>query len=66
MFFQPDIIKKTGYPFIEYKVKTSDGYILKVFRIPNFGSKKPAIFMLHGVQGTSAIFVGLNKQSIGT
>lgn len=46
-------------------MKTSDGYILKVFRIPRIGSKKPAVFMLHGVQGTSAIFVGLGRQSLG-
>ncbi|KAG5865739.1 hypothetical protein JTB14_023204 [Gonioctena quinquepunctata] len=60
----PQIIKKTGYPFMEYKVKTSDGYILTVFRIPNVGSRKPAVFLMHGVQGTSAIFLGLGRNSI--
>ncbi|XP_018561395.1 lipase 3-like [Anoplophora glabripennis] len=60
----PDIIKKSGYPFVEYKVKTKDGYILTVFRIPGVASKKPPIFMLHGVQSTSGIFVGLGKHSM--
>lgn len=63
--FQPDIIKKTGYPFIQYKIKTIDKYILTVFRIPRVGSVKPAVFLLHGVQGTSAIFVGLGRNSLG-
>lgn len=56
---------KSGYPFIQYKIKTVDGYILTIFRIPNVGSKKPAIFLLHGVQSTAGIFVGLGKRSMG-
>ncbi|CAH1159899.1 unnamed protein product, partial [Phaedon cochleariae] len=60
----PQIIKKSGYPFMEYKVKTSDGYILTVFRIPVLASTKPAVFLLHGVQSTSAIFLGLGKSSM--
>ncbi|VEN49251.1 unnamed protein product [Callosobruchus maculatus] len=60
----PQIVKKTGYPFIEYKVKTTDGYILTVFRIPRVGSTKPPVFMLHGVQSSAAIFVSLGKSSM--
>lgn len=46
-------------------MKTKDGYILTVFRIPQVDSQKPPIFMLHGVQSTSGIFVGLGKHSMG-
>ncbi|KAF7268339.1 hypothetical protein GWI33_018529 [Rhynchophorus ferrugineus] len=60
----PEIIEKTGYPLIKYKVQTEDGYHLTVFRIPAFDQHKPPIFMLHGVQSTSGIFVGLGKRSI--
>ncbi|XP_060531539.1 uncharacterized protein LOC132705123 [Cylas formicarius] len=60
----PEIIKKTGYPFMEYKIRTPDDYILTIFRIPNFNANKPPIFLLHGVQSTSGIFVGLGKRSI--
>ncbi|CAH0560919.1 unnamed protein product [Brassicogethes aeneus] len=60
----PDIIKKSGYPFIEYKVQTRDGYILTVFRIPSVNKKKPAVFMLHGVQSSAGIFVGLGRSSL--
>nr|XP_023019895.1 lipase 3-like [Leptinotarsa decemlineata] len=60
----PEIIKKSGYPFMEYKVKTNDGYFLTVFRIPGVASSKPSIFLMHGVQGTSAIYLGLGKNSL--
>ncbi|KAK9870872.1 hypothetical protein WA026_009830 [Henosepilachna vigintioctopunctata] len=60
----PDIIKKTGYPFQQYKVQTIDGYILTLFRIPSLNARKEAVFMLHGIQSTSAIFVGLGKNSL--
>nr|CAI5820930.1 unnamed protein product [Callosobruchus analis] len=45
-------------------VKTTDGYILTVFRIPRIGSTKPPVFMLHGVQSSAAIFVSLGKSSM--
>lgn len=60
----PEIIQRTGYPLIQYKVQTADGFQLSVFRIPDFSQTKPPIFMLHGVQSTSGIFVGLGKRSI--
>ncbi|XP_045479566.1 lipase 3-like [Harmonia axyridis] len=63
----PDIIKKTGYPFQEFKVQTKDGYILTLFRIPSIhsgNSGKGPVFMLHGIQSTAAIFVSLGRHSI--
>ncbi|EFA01688.2 Lipase 3-like Protein [Tribolium castaneum] len=59
----PEIIRRSGYPFIEYKVQTKDGYILSVFRIPSVQQKAP-VFMLHGIQSTSGIFVGMGKHSL--
>lgn len=50
---------------MEYKVKTRDGYILTVFRIPSVNLKKPPVFMLHGVQSSSGIYVGLGRSSLG-
>lgn len=63
--FQPEIIRNTGYPIITYKVRTGDDFHLTVFRIPGLRQDKPPVFMLHGVQSTSGIFVGLGKRSIG-
>ncbi|XP_066145562.1 lipase 3-like [Euwallacea fornicatus] len=60
----PDIIRNTGYPIITYKVRTEDDFHLTVFRIPGVNDRKPPVFMLHGVQSTSGIFVGLGKRSI--
>ncbi|CAG9762365.1 unnamed protein product [Ceutorhynchus assimilis] len=60
----PEIIRNTGYPIITYKVRTQDDFHLTVFRIPGVNPDKPPIFMLHGVQSTSGIFVGLGKRSI--
>ncbi|XP_044748641.1 lipase 3-like [Coccinella septempunctata] len=60
----PDIIKKTGYPFQEFRVQTKDGYILGLFRIPSVNGGKGPVFMLHGIQSTSAIFVSLGKTSL--
>lgn len=50
---------------MEYKVKTKDGYVLTLFRIPSVGAKKEPVFMLHGVQSTAGIYVGLGKDSLG-
>ncbi|XP_048526593.1 lipase 3 [Dendroctonus ponderosae] len=60
----PEIIRNTGYPIITYKVRTQDDFHLTVFRIPGVNPTKPPIFMLHGVQSTSGMFVGLGKRSI--
>lgn len=46
-------------------MRTGDDFHLTVFRIPGLRQDKPPVFMLHGVQSTSGIFVGLGKRSIG-
>lgn len=50
---------------MEYKVKAKDGYILRVFRIPRLSSTKPAVFLMHGIQSSCGIFLGLGKHSMG-
>ena len=64
-FTQPEIIRRSGYPFMEYRVQTKDGYILNVFRIPSVRQDKGPVFMMHGVQSTSGIFVSLGPNSLG-
>lgn len=56
-----------GYPIEEYSVPTSDGYILKVFRIPgslksppSYG--KPVVFVQHGLLCSSADWLVLGKE----
>ncbi|XP_022128798.2 lipase 3 [Pieris rapae] len=39
------LIKKNNFPVEEYTVTTSDGYELKLFRIPGNG---PVVFLMHG------------------
>lgn len=40
------LIVKYGYPVQEHHVKTDDGYILTMFRIPGNG---PVVFLMHGL-----------------
>ena len=45
---------KYGYSMETHKVKTDDGYILGVHRIPKGG---PVVFLMHGIFGSSDDFV---------
>lgn len=63
-----EIISKHGYPVEVHKVVTLDGYILTVFRIPNYYSKTPKrepIFLQHGWMNSASVFVANGKQSLG-
>ncbi|XP_030378029.1 lipase 3 [Scaptodrosophila lebanonensis] len=57
------IVKQFGYPIEEHVVQTSDGYILTMHRIPyskqtgNDGSKRPVIFLMHGLLCSSSDWV---------
>ncbi|XP_071452435.1 lipase 3-like [Hetaerina americana] len=66
----PNIVAKYGYPAESHVVKTEDGYLLTIHRIPyspkspkRAGSKRPAVFLQHGLLGSSAdwIFSGVDK-----
>ncbi|XP_018561404.1 lipase member K-like [Anoplophora glabripennis] len=65
----PETIKRHGYPVLEYKVQTPDGYILTMFRIPRDDTKNPKakyhpVYLQHGLVATCANFVGLGKNSL--
>ena len=65
---QIELIKSRGYPAETHKVKTADGYILDLHRIPNGKNKtpadkknetihKPAVFLLSGHLLSSAAWI---------
>ena len=65
------MIKTYGYPAESHKVLTEDGYILTMHRIPYSpksvaAPNKPAVFLQHGLIGTSADWLVLGpNMSIG-
>jgi predicted alpha/beta-fold hydrolase len=58
-----EIANENGFAHEEYKVTTSDGYILTLFRIPAFlnetqpYSKKPVVLLQHGLAADSMEWV---------
>lgn len=70
------MIKKAGYPSEIHQIETSDGYILKMHRIPPVmqqitagkldakekGNKKIA-FLMHGLISSSADFVVTGREN---
>ena len=71
--FQPDLIRKNGYPVEKHKVTTKDGYILTLHRIP-YGKKspakegvtRPALLLQHGILSSSADWVmAIPEKSLG-
>ena len=41
-----ELVEAEGYPFESYRIKTSDGYILLLERIPNKRSRKAVYFQV--------------------
>ncbi|RZB40241.1 uncharacterized protein BDFB_003922, partial [Asbolus verrucosus] len=62
----PATIKFFGYPLIEYKVLTKDGYILTMYRIPSLNprAKHYPVYVQHGLVASSHYFLGLGKNSL--
>ncbi|MFH4978709.1 hypothetical protein AB6A40_005418 [Gnathostoma spinigerum] len=64
----PEIIERWGYPVEQHSVITEDGYVLILHRIPhgkkesskNSSTKKPVVFLQHGLLCTSSVWV-MNK-----
>lgn len=60
------MIRREGYPAEAHVTLTEDGYLLTMHRIPG-KSGSPAIFLQHGVLGSSADWVMLGKEkALGT
>lgn len=53
----PELIARDGYPVEVHKVETDDGYILEVHRLPNHASKKPPVYLQHGILCSSSDWV---------
>jgi len=51
-----EIVRRQGYPYQEIFVCTDDGYILRLERLPNPGSRK-VLYMQHGVMDSSFAWV---------
>jgi len=66
----PDLVLPFGYPLETYPVETSDGFILRLYRIP-YGKinatqpskDKPVVLLHHGVTLASNSFVALDPNS---
>ncbi|KAJ8728241.1 hypothetical protein PYW08_016626 [Mythimna loreyi] len=54
------LIYKYGYPVEEHKVKTEDGYIVSLIRIPSEG---PAVLLMHGLTGCADDWVVAGTES---
>jgi hypothetical protein len=57
----PQMITQGEYPEEMHKVRTADGYILTIHRIPyraaDTAGNKPVVLLLHGLLGSSADWV---------
>lgn len=59
--YQPQLLKKYGYPVEIHTVITSDGYLLEMHRIPRIGGIP--VYLQHGLLDSSAgwILLGPNN-----
>ncbi|XP_058444437.1 lipase 1-like [Malaya genurostris] len=63
MFGPPQLIRKYGYEVEEHEVRTEDGYLLAMYRIPprHLGSRRYPIFLMHSLLSTSADWVLIGR-----
>ena len=61
-----DLVTEQGLNCDTYKVYTSDGYILQMFRIrqPNLPSNAKPVFLQHGFMADSTFWVVHKEQSL--
>lgn len=61
--FQPELIRKYGYPEESHEVETEDGYLITMHRIPglkvnpNGVGKGTPVMLMHGLLSSSADWV---------
>ena len=59
-FLQPLMVGREGYPVETHQVITKDGYILRMHRIPHgkrsprTDIERPAVYIQHGIESSSA------------
>ncbi|XP_058839961.1 lipase 1-like [Topomyia yanbarensis] len=60
----PQLIRKYGYEVEEHLVRTEDGYLLTMFRIPARRRKrrKHPVFMMHSLFSSSADYVAIGRK----
>ncbi|XP_064551390.1 uncharacterized protein LOC135437401 [Drosophila montana] len=56
-----ELIKKYGYPVETHFVKTTDGYVLCLHRIPRPGA--PVVLLVHGLMSSSAAWVQMGPSN---
>uniref|UniRef100_T1J810 Partial AB-hydrolase lipase domain-containing protein n=1 Tax=Strigamia maritima TaxID=126957 RepID=T1J810_STRMM len=61
-YLQTEVLNSYGHPSEKHKVKTDDGYILSVYRIPNQNLNAIPILLMHGLGRSSAQFL-MNRYS---
>ncbi|XP_013172126.1 PREDICTED: lipase 3-like [Papilio xuthus] len=66
----PGLVRKYNYPLEVHEVRTPDGYILRMHRIPHGrdqnnvpGVKKPVVFLMHGLLSSSADWIVMGPGS---
>lgn len=66
--FQPQIISRHGYPSEAHTIRTEDGYLLTLHRIPGDKTGKRGgqpVFLQHGLLGSSVDWVVNGNDSLG-
>ncbi|XP_058444935.1 lipase 1-like [Malaya genurostris] len=60
----PQLIRKNGFSVEEHRVRTEDGYLLTMFRIPprKPGLRKHPVFMMHSLFSSSADWVLIGRK----
>ncbi|KMQ84510.1 lipase 3 [Lasius niger] len=62
----PEMIRRAGYPAEAHVIKTKDGYLLTLHRIPGGNGSLP-VLLQHGLLGCSADWAILGKgKALGT
>lgn len=61
ILFQTQLIEKNGYSAESHEIKTEDGYIITIHRIPkgksNNESHKTPVLLMHGLMSSSTDWI---------
>lgn len=66
IFKKKDVItQRHGYPIETYEATTDDGYILTIFRLPNDTAAAQTVYIQHGANTDSTVWVDIGNRSLG-